>query len=1113
MSELTSNGHSVKVDSARDVRAGLIDFVCADLIGPAHGADEVIEDPPHVKYATAVLFPRACSVDESGSVGGVEASDVDNDAPAPDDEIADSDSSPNEGSTSKPSALDNDNADDYDDTVTLANRYKPSAVALTFALPHSARCLEVAVRAAIYESNAQLSADGQQRNQVWQRKELKLDPFKIELPEKGIAHHTVTDGLKFCLLVGRSQGHRIVTASLYNNTYLSAKDAKTFYQSGFSLTCVDPNCEFVEYFDSKFAVALDDEELALEMLYRDRRSFAIGHGCAADWTEGQNGGAKSLRTESIPKVVVPPVEPREGKDRYLNMKFLQGASVDSDKDISKELYSLCVDYEQWIKKKEDAALTEIPERYKKVASANLKLCRMALDRIRRGIETIENDSVAMEAFKLANRAILMQQYHSRLQARPLDANFESLPSWEDYPECHWRTFQLAFILMTIPGIVDETDSIQLDDEEVFSRDLVDLIWFPTGGGKTEAYLGLSAFLIFLTRLREPAATGCKVLMRYTLRLLTSQQFQRASSLICACELIRARSSGRLGTEPITIGLWVGRSLTPNSEESAAYAITSLNRGKEEGKNPFQLLSCPWCKTTLTDKKRLGYIPFKGRQWFVCPNSGQDNSSCPFSTVSNPLPVCVVDESIYNHPPTLLIGTVDKFAILAWRQKAGVIFRVGGGPDLIIQDELHLISGPLGSMVGLYESVIDYLCINGPRPKIIASTATIRRAREQCMNLYARSMFQFPQPGIDASDSFFAQENTNSLADRLYAGFLPTAASSGLTAQIRSVVALLQGIFLLRHDLPSEWIDPYFTIVQYFGSLKELGRAATFVKADIPEFLPTMHRSYGLSKDDNPDRRRYLQTSEELTSRRNEDEIPKILMRLEKSYDPEGRYDSQALDTVLATNMISVGVDVNRLGLMMVVTQPKGTSEYIQASSRVGRSSESPGLVFTLYNAGRPRDRSHYEQFRPYHDAFYRHVEPTSVTPFSPPALERALHAILVIAGRQISEWPSPKLDRTDPKFKAFLSFLMERAQLVDTDHTQEFKNILERRLCEWENFHAEKWGDIARHTDDRVLMRPAGRPTNDTVSSCWEVPTSMRNVDIACGATVVRYPHPSERND
>ena len=1088
-----------EVASVTDTRTGLFDFVCGDLVGPAHGPEEVLEDAPYVKYAAGVLFPREAQSDESGSFGGVEAHTNEANEPDIEDDIVVSDADTSE----QFNGSDTDVPEIYDDLITLANQYKPSAIALTFVVPETVRRLHVACRAAEYQSGTRPSRDGRRMNQIWTRRELSIEPLPIPLPEEGIEHHIVAAGLAFCVYTKRYQGRRIVTTSLYNDTKQGSSGAKTYYQTGFTLTCVDPDCEFTEYSHFVHELPFDDEDLALEMLYRERKTFAIGHGCGADWALGDQGDAKSLHTEAIPRVIVPSIEPRTGTNRYLNMKFLQGSGDYADRDITEELKGLCVDYETWIESKEEFAGRHLPNRYARVANVNLSLCRTALSRIRQGIEAIEDDSITMTAFKLANRAILMQQYHSRLPGRSLEDTPSPLPAWGEYPVGYWRTFQIAFLLMAIPGIVDDTDEVLVSGENVLSRDLVDLIWFPTGGGKTEAYLGLSAFLIFLTRLRKPEATGCKVIMRYTLRLLTSQQFQRASSLICACELIRAKDPQKLGRRPISIGLWVGRSLTPNDERSASRAIDGLLK-TEEGRNPFQLLSCPWCGTALSDKRKLGYVIYRRKQRFVCPNSVGTGSVCPFSTEMNALPVCVVDESIYDQPPTLIIGTVDKFAILAWRDRAGQIFRVGGGPELIIQDELHLISGPLGSIVGLYESVIDFLCSSNIRPKIIASTATIRRAREQCMSLYARSMFQFPPAGLEADDSYFAAESAVA-PGRLYAGFMPTASSSGLTAQIRGVAALQQGLFLISGDPPDHWIDPYFTLVQYFSSLKELGRAATFVRADIPEFLPTMHRSYGLTGADTPDRRRYLHTSEELTSRRNEEEIPKILSRLERSYNSSKRFEAQALDTVLATNMISVGVDVDRLGLMLIVTQPKGTSEYIQASSRVGRSAKAPGLVFTLYNAGRPRDRSHYEQFRPYHDAFYRYVEPTSVTPFSPPALERVLHAVLVIAGRQISGWNTPVLNREDLRFGEYLSFLKRRVRLVDPDHIEEFESILERRLEEWESFGAEAWGDIARRSDKVVLMRPAGRPPNEARTECWEVPTSMRNVDTACGATVVRY--------
>ncbi len=502
---------------------------------------------------------------------------------------------------------------------------------------------------------------------------------------------------------------------------------------------------------------------------------------------------------------------------------------------------------------------------------------------------------------------------------------------------------------------------------------------------------------------------------------------------------------------------------------------------------------------MNNPERLGYAEYRGRQVYVCPSM-----ECEFGRLGTHLPVCVVDETLYDQPATLIIGTVDKFAMLAWRERAGRLLKIGGGPQLIIQDELHLISGPLGSMVGLYETVIDYLVsMSGRRPKIVASTATIRRAGAQCRALYDRPMAQFPPSGIDASDSFFAREDPTS-PGRLYVGFLPSAASSPLTAQIRSVVGLLQGLTLVAgQSAPDEAVDPFWTLVQYFGSLKELGRAATFITADIPEFLPTMHRRYRVEGA----KRRYLRTSEELTSRRNEDEIPKILRRLENRYRPGADWDEQALDTVLATNMISVGVDVDRLGLMMVVAQPKGTSEYIQASSRVGRSTRAPGLVLTLHYAGRPRDRSHYEHFRAYHEAFYRFVEPTSVTPFSPPAMERALHAVLVIAGRHVADWKRPSdFDASDPTFSAFLDFLRARVSRIDDEHLREFEILLRQLLEDWDARRPERWGDLGRAPDERVLLWPAGMPMHGDFAEAWPTPTSLRNVDVECSAEVIpRY--------
>ncbi len=1092
---------------ARSVRENLLGFLSRDLIGPAGGEFETLEDSPRVRYAAGVLFPQGVLRDESSSIGGIEI-EASSQTAAEDQASEEVEYAENEGEQPKhqrdphPEVV-------YDDSITLANTYRPSAMALSFTAIPPDGGLIVQVRAATYVTEVTTSEQGRKIT-VWHRTPLELPALTIPLKHLRSRSHQdwkLTDGL--CLrgtFRPKTEGKCLVTVSVFNYTVENQRSAETFFQTSFEVFGVGNSAPFVEYRTLE-SLQADEEDTALAMLYRRRRVFAVGHGVAADWNEVGDGRADKVSTTFLPTVVVPPVNPVSHDQRYLDMAFLRGDCADPAREIPDALEKLCREYEEWISGCDREAV-EMEETYRASAARNISVCRAALSRMRAGIELIRSDEKSREAFMLANRAMLMQQDHAR-RRRNLKDLWTPLPDWDsgyrsdwNTRQGYWRTFQIAFILMTIPGIVSESAATHLEGSLIPDRELVDLIWFPTGGGKTEAYLGVTAFTIFRYRLDQIGDEGCKILMRYTLRLLTSQQFQRAASLICACELIRRKDPERLGSNEISIGLWVGMSLTPNTEKDALRALALLERKGSEAKNPFQLLTCPWCGTELDNPDRYGYAERQGRLVFQCP-SRKGDENCPFGNLAAPLPVTVVDDSIYKMPPTLIIGTVDKFAMLAWRSEAGSLLTKGGGPRLVIQDELHLISGPLGSMVGLYEGVIEYLCSrDGQRPKIIASTATIRRANRQCKALYDRETFQFPPPGLDASDSFFAKEDRAS-PGRLYTGFLPTAASSPLTAQVRSVVSLQQGLLLVSEGAPDSAIDPYWTLVQYFGSLKELGRAATFLTADIPEFIPVMHRRFGIEGD----RRRWMKTSEELTSRKNEDEIPKILKRLEVSYGVGRSWDEQALDTLLATNMISVGVDVDRLGLMMIVTQPKGTAEYIQASSRVGRSTRAPGLVFTLYNAARPRDRSHFEHFRGYHEAYYRFVEPTSVTPYSPPALERALHAILVIAGRHVAKWASPTdFDAEDTTFEEFLDFLRSRVRSIDPDHLPEFEGLLADRLEYWEERSCGSWGSLAGSRDEPGLMRPAGSQKTDADQYSWETPTSMRNVDVECAAVVTpRY--------
>ena len=1103
--------------SASKVRNRLVDFVRGDLIGPAHGEDEVLEDPPRIRYCAGVLFPRESMFNESAAVSGIEGEDESHDHGSDDsstEEISSEDSPETELRTESVSSSSPET--DYDDSTILTNAYKPSAMGLSFLVDDAENALAVEINAAVYNSASTVIPESQYKKTLWKRVPLDLAMVLVPLNRgEGIysEEHDVIEGLRLKYIVRpRSEGRKLVTVTLYNTTLEHSKSSRTFFQVGFVVRGATGLSPFVDYRQlveensTSWVGKIDEEEQGLSLLYRERSVFAIGHGCSADWKIENRTRSSEVSTTVMPSVVVPPIVPFSENVDYLNMEFLMGKCSEPSREIPSSLRNFCEDYDRWIDSL-DVGTDELAPHLRPAASRNIALCRVASHRMKKGVDLLEENAHVLDTFMNVNRVMLMQQDHSR-RRRSLGEEWIPLPASDGYSsdwemkKGYWRTFQIAFVLMTLPSLAADEDEIEIGEKTVSTRDIVDLIWFPTGGGKTEAYLALTAFVIFWSRLKNPEDSGCRVLMRYTLRLLTSQQFQRAASLICACELLRRENPERYGASPITIGLWVGESLTPNREKDAIKQLNLLSKKSRDAKNPFQLLSCPWCGTELNNRERLGYDEVQGRMIFKCPSVPRDGGEgCPFSSRHSCLPVSVVDESIYRNPSTLIIGTVDKFAMLAWRDEAGKIFETGSGPHMIIQDELHLISGPLGSMVGLYEGIIDYMSSrSGARPKIIASTATIRRAREQCLALYDREMFQFPPPGISASDSYFARESRDD-PGREYIGFLPTASSSPLTAQIRSVVALQQGAVLSCDEKVDEALDPYWTLVQYFGSLKELGRAATFTTADIPEFLPTMHRRYDLVGDP---RRRWLQSHEELTSRVNEDEIPKILKKLEVGYSPEADRGEQALDTVLATNMISVGVDVDRLGLMMVVTQPKGTSEYIQASSRVGRSSKRPGLVFTLYNASRPRDRSHYEQFRGYHEAFYRFVEPTSVTPFSPPAMERALHAVLVIAARHVAHWTEPsEFTRTDPTFEDFIEYLRDRVCRIDFDHHRDFEMMLDQRLQEWEHRVPERWGSFGTRDFDSDLMKPAGSLVNTLDDRIWDTPTSMRNVDVECSGMVI----------
>ena len=733
--------------------------------------------------------------------------------------------------------------------------------------------------------------------------------------------------------------------------------------------------------------------------------------------------------------------------------------------------------------------------------------------MREGILLLVQELDVARAFRLMNEAMLMQQIHYAISSQStrswistgkalvLERQFER-PSYDD-PKRMWRPFQLAFILMNLRAIADPSCQ---------ERDLVDVIWFPTGGGKTEAYLGLSAFTMFLRRHRNPHHAGTSVLMRYTLRLLTTQQFQRAASLICACEVIRRKELPTLGLEPFSVGLWVGGDVSPNTEDNAIQALRKLQSGR--GVNKFIVLSCPWCGAAMGPQQVGQGTRCKGYRKLAHPSRVRlvcEDPDCDFNA-GDGLPLAVIDEQIYESPPTLLIGTVDKFAMLAFRPSARRMFGIDAPwppPELIIQDELHLISGPLGSMVGHYETVVDALCVaerEGIRipAKIVASTATISRAESQVKGLYGRNVFLFPPQALRAGDSFFAEEREDK-EGRLYVGVFASALPSHVTAQVRTMGALLQAPRLFATNAP-EVIDPYWTMMGYFNSLRELGHAATLIRADIREFLNAMWDRLGLhlsgAKTGKADPRRFINRDVELTSRVQSSEIPEILQQLFAPY--KGTVPSEAIDVCFATNMIQVGLDVPRLSLMTIIGQPRMTSEYIQASSRVGRDIERPGIVVTNYNPYKPRDRSHYEHFRSYHHAIYKHVEPTSVTPFAIPVRERALHALVVILSRF---WGNETLrDRPNSPpgpdiVQRIKETIRERVMIAAPDEWPGTESLIDAIVHKWSVAPPPRYGGFGPPEEETPLMYPAGTQRHPLWHDWpFATPSSMRNVDADCAA-------------
>jgi hypothetical protein len=1126
-----------------DVRGDIVEFLRRELIGPDPGfpaqqlnGEEILrpQDPPRLRYSAGVLFPRKAALDVAESATEAEVDSEKSDG-RDGDELDDVDTK-----LSDPRADDRGEGEiPTEQEINRANEYLPSAMGIS-ALVRIPGMLRVVIRCGRYErcrvpGLGRPDKDGRWQDHWFRRPiEATVDINCAALSESQeiVSRFPINiDGDPSSLILHLfSRPHsrdaidgdeRIVTFTLLNNKTAAAQrphDDECFFQCGLEVSEPSGQACFREYPDRVGATA-DDEEMSQRLLFANTKTFAIGHGCAAEWASTPLDTTTMIRTESFPAYEIKPVVPREISSLDLAMQDLAAR----DSRPLTLCSQLAVEYERWIGDREQE-IGGLLNDYQTPAKKHLLQCRRALDRMRTGINLLETDDLAQRAFSFMNRAMLEQQLHYDISSDPrkqrrwvktngalvLEKKYEP-PDLNQIPltRGRWRPFQLAFILMNLSSICHR------DSEE---RKIVDLIWFPTGGGKTEAYLGLTAFTIFWRRLENPLNDGTTALMRYTLRLLTTQQYQRAASLICACEKLRRASPDILGHTPISIGLWVGGAVTPIKHDEAVRKLQQLLDGDRD--NPFIILSCPWCGAQMGPVEFGNSNRVKGYKQYSNPKRVEfccDDPDCDFN---NSLPLHVVDEAIYDQRPTLLIGTVDKFALLPWRPQARRLFGLDGPakcspPELVIQDELHLISGPLGSMVGHYETVLDQLCswthLGAPVvAKIVASTATICRADEQVKTLYDRGVFLFHPQGLATGESFFAHES-GATPGRLYVGVFATALSSHVTAQIRVMASLLQAVKSIDEKDPVK-LDPYWTLMSYFNSLRELGHAATLVRADITDYLNAMWDRLEIRPTTNNDPRRFINADRELTSRIQSSEIPDILQQLFVGWD--GTRNTQPIDVCLATNMIQVGLDVQRLGLMTVVGQPKTTSEYIQATSRVGR--RDPGLVVTVYNPSKPRDRSHFEHFRSYHQSIYRWVEPTSVTPFAVPVRDRALHALAVTLLRYCGEdqarnSPNPwaPIGESVPWVS---DVILKRIRSIDPAESAESELQLEEIFEDWRRTPPRRYGDFGPPVSDTPLMYPSGTQKLAAWSEpTYSTPSSMRNVDSTCDAAVIpRFPQPEE---
>ncbi|MFN3772978.1 helicase-related protein [Cloacibacterium normanense] len=973
-----------------------------------------------------------------------------------------------------------------------------------------------------------------------------------------------------------------------------------------------------EYFQEKDNTYSEDTTTAF--IYDQFKDYAIGHGCSVKWSK--LGVTLKVEAEYLPNCETPDIDPiprdksrnavYNNKEGFISPLFLENSksqefkwlSVFSDAtndEIVKGLNDFVDSYGSWIElKRQDEKYQGI---YSGIAKQELDKCEGDYLRMKKNIQDFlsgDNNREKLDSFRLMNAAMFMQLWHS---VKAKDDKVMPLMNQDDFScfnsefykkaddklfppytqSAGWRAFQLAFILLNLDGIFKPEGDIKWERR----NNEVDLVWFPTGGGKTEAYLGLIALTIINRRKEfKEKGGGTAAIMRYTLRLLTMQQFQRASLVIMALELIRRWGNYELGNESINIGLWVGDNSLPNKIDDLVIEYENLKNGKSN-KIPFS--TCPWCNSKLnpiptgTRVKDTNDTYNFNRVHLYC-----DNTKCNFSepdffeedNLRGAIPVNLCDETIYQHPPALLFGTVDKFAQLAHKvngQNNGRnsdsrrIFGTGNWeagkpqdgylpPDLIIQDELHLLLGPLGSAVALFESAVDQLCTrqDGTRPKIISSTATTRNTQLQIAALFDRKVNLFPKPGVECDDSFFAfykrrfksidDKTPEYLSKRKYIGVLPTGRTQiWMQMRLAAIIMSHRAIFELKelgekHPIEFESykdfekaMDYFHTTISYFNSLKEVGKTQsqvqTYILKELRRVFSRVVRPQKLIGPLYAYKDRIVDA--ELTGRLSGEEVKNELKNVEAKWDAKKRFANLEEgefvrgkippEFVVATNMISVGIDVSRFNTIIMNSMPRNTAEYIQASSRVARNDY--GLVLTVHHPFRARDISHYEKFIEFHEKMYSYVEPISITPFTQKAVERYMGLYIAtmlrhrtrfterLSASDISSISEAELSEIISELTDYFEERKIRMNTYDTLISNLLKNENVEQIKRWIQEAFSEWKEESNRTleDNKtfVFNNKSARSTppqeqlyvdieeyeGNIHSKKWQVPMSLRVIE------------------